>query len=503
MERAIWRLSGVTVRGADRARLHAVTLDIPPGVTAVVGPSGAGKTTLLNLLVGFEKPDEGRVECGLDRGDGKNGVPLFWCPPDHGLWPHLSVRGHLEAAASASMRGRIDETLAAFDLHDHAGQRPDHLSQGQRSRLSVARSLVTGARVHVMDEPLVHVDEEAAPRYWRWMMGVIAQTGASWVFCTHNSAVARETAQRVIRLRAGRVVAAAVLMIAALFTGGCGGGDEDSNTFHVEHVSQHTLPSEGLKAPRPRDLALGEGDELLAIDNAGRIVVLDRAGKVLRMFHTPANKDGNPEGVTRLHDGRIAVADTHYFQVLFFDGAGGKLLSILGSEGEGPGQFHYPVKVVEDDKGNLYVSEYGGNDRIQKFAPDGRYITSIGSFGLGEGQFQRPSGLVWHDGKLYIADAINNRVLIYSDTGAYLGLFAPGVSLDLPYDLDRGPDGSIYVVEYGAGRLTVLDATGQLVGRFNGGAEWRMETPWGLVVDRKGVIWIADTGNGRILRVER
>ena len=91
-----------------------------------------------------------------------------------------------------------------------------------------------------------------------------------------------------------------------------------------------------------------------------------------------------------------------------------------GEAGTGPGEFIYPVSVVEDDKGILYVAEYGGNDRVQRFSATGAYLGEFGGFGTEPGEFQRPGGMAWLDGKIYVADAINNRIQVFSDAGTYL-----------------------------------------------------------------------------------
>src|SRR5690606_31158038 len=85
----LWKLENVTLAGRRQPRLDGVSLEIPPGATAVLGHSGAGKTSLLNLLVEFETPDAGTIEHTRLRGNGRLG--LFWVPPDLGLWPHLTV----------------------------------------------------------------------------------------------------------------------------------------------------------------------------------------------------------------------------------------------------------------------------------------------------------------------------------------------------------------------------------------------------------------------------
>ena len=78
------------------------------------------------------------------------------------------------------------------------------------------------------------------------------------------------------------------------------------------------------------------------------------------------------------------------------------------------------------------------------------------------------------------------------------------VQLHYPYDVCAGADGSLYVVEYGAGRVTHLGLDGRLLGRFGAsgrGAE-QFFTPWGIAIDSQGRLLVADTGNHRIVELE-
>ena len=188
----LWQLDAISL---GPARLREVSLTIERGVTAVIGWSGAGKTSLLNVLAGFEKPDRG----------GMTGGPrVAWVPQNGGLWPHCTAREHLEIARP-SAEG-IDELLAAFDLAEKAHARPHELSEGEESRLAVARALAADAEVLVMDEPLVHVDPARAGKYWRAIREHVTATGASLVFATHAPEAALGEATQAICLRAGRVL---------------------------------------------------------------------------------------------------------------------------------------------------------------------------------------------------------------------------------------------------------------------------------------------------------
>lgn len=205
-----------------------------------------------------------------------------------------------------------------------------------------------------------------------------------------------------------------------------------------------------------------------------------------------------------LRNQNIAVADTHYHRVVIFDDRGG-VVGMFGEEGEGPGQFIYPSDVTQDPDGFLYVSEYGGNDRVQKFTESGEFVVQFGTVGTGLGQFQRASGLLWHDKTLYVADAINNRVQAFRDDGTFLRVVTDAAEggLDYPYEVALAADDTLYVVEYKAGRVSQLTLEGTVLGRYGetGRGVGQFWTPWGLAVTSHGRILVADTGNRRIVEL--
>ena len=605
MHEALWKLEQVSLGNGAQPRLRDVSLRVQPGATAVLGCSGAGKTSLLNLLVGFEKPDAGRLSAYLPTG---SQLPLYWAPQNGGLWPHLTVREHLEAVGGEE----IDGLLADLDIRHRAGAHPGDLSMGERARLSLARALAARPAVLVLDEPLAHVDVAGAGRYWRAVRDRVARSGASLVFATHLPRMVLGEAERVVCLREGRVIyegevqelylrppsreAAECLgevnwlepadepvwlaegadgrrcyrpehlaiapvpdgplivrehtdrgtlaetellheptgqtrrffhrptdgpippgrrarltvalvtlacALAGMLSAGCGG--ENGPRLKVRERHSRLLPRDGIKLPAPRSVAVGPEGQVVVLDDAGRCLVYGRDGSLQRSWHMPEITVGRPEGVVVLRDGRIVVCDTHYHRVLTFDGEG-NVLSRFGAKGRAEGQFIFPVGVTVDADENLYVCEYGSNDRVQKFRPDGTFVLAFGSFGAGVGQFQRPSGMVWRDGRVYVADAINNRIQVFTDTGAFLGVLggAKGApSLHFPYDMALGQDGALYAVEYGAGRVTKLGLDGRVLGRWGrtGIGEDALRTPWGLAVDANMKLIIADTGNRRIVEL--
>ena len=303
-----------------------------------------------------------------------------------------------------------------------------------------------------------------------------------------------------VSLRA--VLTAVVLML--LTCTGCTYKEDGGPALSIEDSRQFSLPVEGAMLPAPRGMMYGPDNALYVLDNAGRIVIYDQNGSLRDQWWMPEYSVGKPEGSHLLKDSRLAVADTHYHRVLFFDEQG-TVVGSLGSHGTGPGEFIYTVDVAEDDDGSLYVAEYGGNDRVQKFDREGNFLLQFGKPGSGPGEFQRLSGLVWNDGMVYVADAINNRVQAFRDDGTFEKVVADSstVGLHYPYDIAIAPDKSLYVAEYGAGRISRFTIEGELLGQYGepGRGPGQLWTPWGVTVSHDGRVAIGDTGNRRVVEL--
>jgi hypothetical protein len=272
----------------------------------------------------------------------------------------------------------------------------------------------------------------------------------------------------------------------------------------VKKISAWSLPAEGTSIPTPRAIHATESGDIYVLDNAGRVLVYNDQGDLLRRWWMPEYSVGKPEKIVRLRDGRLVVADTHYHRIVFFNDQG-EVLEMRGSLGREPGQYIYPVAVVEDEAGNLYVGEYGDNDRVQKYDKQGAFLLEFGKPGTGPGEFLRPSGMLWHEGRIYIVDAFNNRIQVFSEKGELVEVLGDSEgSLNYPYDICLSPAGELLVVEYGAGRVSKFDLRGRLLGRYGtaGSAEGQFTTPWGMTVDSHSRVFVADTGNRRVVKLE-
>lgn len=272
---------------------------------------------------------------------------------------------------------------------------------------------------------------------------------------------------------------------------------------------------------KPRAIAIDRNDRLFIVDTTGRIQVFDAEGTFLRKWRMPETRFGRPTGLTVDHwqvssdddrDSRLLVADTHYHRMTIFDLTGTLLLEqrIGGEAGFEPGQFAFVTDATRDSRGNFYIGEYGDSDRIQKFDPDGRFLTQWGGTGSEPGRFLRPQSLLMSgEDLLAIADAGNHRIQIYDcrrDQPRQIACWGvrghdPG-QLFYPYDLSLCPDGSFLVCEYGNQRLQRFDREGQFISDWGapGHEPGQLYQPWGVVLDSRRRVHVLDSNNHRIQR---
>ena len=101
----------------------------------------------------------------------------------------------------------------------------------------------------------------------------------------------------------------------------------------------------------------------------------------------------------------------------------GKYLAEWGTKGAAEGEFNHPWGITVDHNGDVYVADWY-NSRVQKFTHDGQYLMSFGAPGSGEGELRRPCGVAVDDeGDVYVADWGENVVQAYMPDGAYITTF--------------------------------------------------------------------------------
>ena len=177
----------------------------------------------------------------------------------------------------------------------------------------------------------------------------------------------------------------------------------------------------------------------------------------------------------------------------------------IGSYGPGEGQFVWPVQIITDAEGNIFVSDEAIH-KISRFNPDGEFESRWGTHGDGDGEFDAPNGIAFDlDGNMVVVDSKNHRVQRYTPDGEYLGGFGshgdgPG-QFELPWGVHVDELGDVYVTDWGNHRLQIFSSEGELkqvIGEAGSGPG-QFNRPTGVAVDAHGDIYVADWGNDRVL----
>ena len=306
-------------------------------------------------------------------------------------------------------------------------------------------------------------------------------------------------------LRIGRIRSCmGVLLLAVFFAlSGCGGDGRNGEPKVMSAFGKTGAgPGEFLY---PRAMDLGSDGSVFVVDKTGRIQHLTSDGQCLGVIRMPQIDAGKPTGISLHKDGRLFVADTHYHRVVIFSREG-KIIGEFGKYGEDGGCFIYPTDVAFSPDGRIFVSEYGGNDRISVFTANGEFLSSFGSPGTAEGQFSRPAALCIDEAneRLYVADACNHRIAVYDLDGQLTGYFGSAGrgpdQLRYPYGLSLLPDGTIVVCEYGNNRLQLFSPQGESLAVYgqSGRELGRLAYPWSVAVDSHRRAYVVDAGNNRI-----
>ncbi len=215
---------------APRRHLNAVdgvSLALAPGeALGVVGASGSGKSTLLRLLAGLERPDAGAVSLAgqpfpaRDRARARaqrRRLPLVFQDPGGSLdpmWPAARsvaepLRLHQPPPPPAERLALARAALARVGLPDDAAQRRPHaFSGGQRQRIALARAIVVGPDLLLLDEAVSALDALSRAQVLALIAQLRRELGLALLFVSHDLAVIRATCERLAVMAAGRIVEA-------------------------------------------------------------------------------------------------------------------------------------------------------------------------------------------------------------------------------------------------------------------------------------------------------
>ena len=210
-----FRNVGLDIAGV--AILQGLDFTITKGeFVCVVGPSGCGKTTILRLLAGLLRPSSGTVEHNARAIDGPAAdIAVVFQDYGRALLPWRTVAGNVSLALEArgmtraQRPGRIVSLLQTVGLQNYADCFPSQLSGGMQQRLQIARCLGQEPALLLMDEPFGALDAMTRQALQDEVLQLVAQSGMTVLFVTHDLEEAIYLGDRVIALRAhpGRVAA--------------------------------------------------------------------------------------------------------------------------------------------------------------------------------------------------------------------------------------------------------------------------------------------------------
>jgi DNA-binding beta-propeller fold protein YncE len=295
-----------------------------------------------------------------------------------------------------------------------------------------------------------------------------------------------------------------MFLLVVAFVTGCDGTQPDADA--VETVFGSAGRGDGA-FNYPRGIAISPVDGcVFVVDKSvpARIQRFSADGKFEHSWRTPDAKNGKPTGLYVDHENRVWVPDTHYARVIRYDRDGREQFR-FGSRGEGPGQFIFPTAILVDRKGFIYVGEYGGNDRISKFSPEGVYLSSFADEASGEGWVDRPTEILMDDsGDLWVSDACNHRICHYDADGKFISAFGVGGdepgTYGFPYGMAFEKNGNLLVADRGNNRIIRLNPQGEVLGTWGsqGRARGQLLQPWGVAVGPNGRIYCLDSWNYRV-----
>ena len=182
-------------------------------ITGLLGPNGAGKSTTLRALYTVLKPDSGTATIdGINVVEDSVGARsrIGTLPHGSGLYPHLTARENISYYAKLydmpadTIDGRVQKVIDELDINDFADRRTKGFSQGQKTKVSLARSLVHGPQNILLDEPSNGLDVMAT-RALRELIRGLRETGKCVLFSSHVMQEVAALCDEIVIISSGKV----------------------------------------------------------------------------------------------------------------------------------------------------------------------------------------------------------------------------------------------------------------------------------------------------------
>lgn len=286
---------------------------------------------------------------------------------------------------------------------------------------------------------------------------------------------------------------------------------------HMRYFYDEKVPAEGPEkesfAKETFDLQT-ESKSLTEIVNSRGDVEQEIEPRTTVTSYTGQNNLGwklrKPTSVTVESEGAKTTQTTTYNengQATETRGAGAEstltYTSKFGEAGSEAGKLNNPFAAAVDSEGNIWVAD-SGNNRIEKYGPEGKYLSTFGKAGSGSGELKEPKSIAIYKGNLWVAESGNNRIQDFNTEGKSLLTFGKAGSgngeLKEPKALAIDSHGDIWVADTGNNRIEEFNEKGEYLSSFGktGSGPGELKEPKGIAIDSHGNIWVSDTGNDRI-----
>ena len=256
----------------------------------------------------------------------------------------------------------------------------------------------------------------------------------------------------------------------------------------------------------------------ISVDKSGNVYVADTGNNRVQKFN-PQGKPlkqiggfgGEEEGLREPTDVwartslEIYVVDSQNRRIQQYD----RYLSTIGTiqflsgNGQGAPAFSLPTGVAVSRHGDIYLTDRG-NGVVYRIDSFGKVERSFGGFGYGIGELSGPTGVaVDRDGNVYVCDTDNDRIVKFDSFGSFDRSIGKG-ELFRPHGIDISLDKLLFMADTDNHRIVVFNRKGKVVTTFGarGDGPASFESPFDLTLSGQDILYVMDTGNGRVQKLE-
>jgi DNA-binding beta-propeller fold protein YncE len=291
----------------------------------------------------------------------------------------------------------------------------------------------------------------------------------------------------------------------------------DTSTDFLQKLQPDGTPvwtTQGLRSTfnNPRSLAISPTGQLLITDDYTYVSEgVTQYGSAVLQYALDGQPDPFTErilyhqtenfpivGVTVTPDGQVALTQLNTNTMDIY-AANWDYVDTLEPVSNPPLQ---PMGAATDADGNYYIADLG-NARVVKLAPDGSVLDVWVGSGQDDGQFLSPMDVAVFGQRVYVTDWQRGQVLVFTTDGAFITAWGdedgPG-GLVSPRGIDVDQAGNVYVVDSDdVGRVNKYAPDGTWLVTVSGGEDEALHYPWGIAVAANGAVYVADSGNDRIV----